>query len=179
MSADCSVGPYTDARDDPLSWIDYFIAVAALAAQRSKDPHEQCGACIVNESNKIVGIGYNGLPFGCDDDEFPWTVDEEDPLQDKSTFTVTAIINATLNKNIPDLEGCRLFTTNYPTSDCAKVMLQSGLSSCVYMQVGLSEDHKAATRLLATATFPISQYKGGATDITLSLLLPDRERPRQ
>merc|ERR1712183_804380 len=66
-------------RVDYLSWTDYFIAVAALAAQRSKDPVAQCGACIVNDSNKIVGIGYNGLPFGCDDDDFPWEKRADDP----------------------------------------------------------------------------------------------------
>jgi len=32
----------------------------------------QVGACIVNKSKKIVGIGYNGMPNGCDDDEMPW-----------------------------------------------------------------------------------------------------------
>ena len=42
------------------SWEDYFMAVAFLSAQRSKDPSSQIGACIVNQDKKIVGIGYNG-----------------------------------------------------------------------------------------------------------------------
>ena len=47
-------------REGYLSWGDYFLAVASLSAQRSKDPHSQVGACIVDEDNRIVGIGYNG-----------------------------------------------------------------------------------------------------------------------
>ena len=39
---------------------------------RSKDPHTQVGACIVSEDNKILSMGYNGFPWGCSDDEFPW-----------------------------------------------------------------------------------------------------------
>ena len=55
-----------------ISWDEYFIGVALLSGQRSKDPATQVGACIVNQQNKIVGAGYNGLPIGCNDDDFPW-----------------------------------------------------------------------------------------------------------
>lgn len=48
------------------------MATAFLVAKRSKDPVSQVGACIVNNENKIVGTGYNGMPIGCSDDEFPW-----------------------------------------------------------------------------------------------------------
>ena len=59
-------------RVDYLSWDEYFMGVALLSAHRSKDPNTQVGACIINEKKKIVGIGYNGLPIGCSDDDFPW-----------------------------------------------------------------------------------------------------------
>ena len=48
-------------RSDYLSWDDYFLAVAYLSAQRSKDPHpskNSDGACIVDTLGRIVGIGY-------------------------------------------------------------------------------------------------------------------------
>lgn len=51
------------------------MAIALLAAKRSKDPCTQVGACIVNSEKKIVGIGYNGMPNGCDDNKFPWGKD--------------------------------------------------------------------------------------------------------
>ena len=59
-------------RQDYITWDEYFMGVAKLAALRSKDPGTQVGACIVNEANKIISTGYNGFPLGCDDDEFPW-----------------------------------------------------------------------------------------------------------
>ena len=51
-----------------ISWDEYFMGVALLSAKRSKDPNTQVGACIVNPKKRIVGIGYNGFPYGCDDD---------------------------------------------------------------------------------------------------------------
>ena len=55
-----------------LSWDNYFMGVALLSSMRSKDPNTKVGACIVNQSKRIIGIGYNGLPVGCSDDEYPW-----------------------------------------------------------------------------------------------------------
>ena len=59
-------------RKDYISWDQYFMGIALLSAKRSKDPSTQVGACIVNSDKKIVGVGYNGLPQGCDDDNFSW-----------------------------------------------------------------------------------------------------------
>jgi deoxycytidylate deaminase len=55
-----------------LSWDEYFMAFAFLAAKRSKDPNTKVGACIVNQDNRIISTGYNGTPNGWCDDEFPW-----------------------------------------------------------------------------------------------------------
>ncbi|XP_060782572.1 deoxycytidylate deaminase isoform X2 [Neoarius graeffei] len=73
-------------RQDYLEWSEYFMAVAFLSAQRSKDPSSQVGACIVNQENKIVGIGYNGMPNGCDDDLLPWARSAEDRLDTKYPY---------------------------------------------------------------------------------------------
>ncbi len=59
-------------RDDYLSWDEYFMGIALLSAQRSKDSNTQVGACIVNQEHKIVSVGYNGMPTGCNDDDMPW-----------------------------------------------------------------------------------------------------------
>ena len=55
-----------------ISWDEYFMGIALFSKYRSKDPHTQVGACIVNEAKHIVGVGYNGMPNGCSDEEFPW-----------------------------------------------------------------------------------------------------------
>mgnify|MGYP000223016957 CR=1 FL=1 len=59
-------------REDYISWDEYFMGVALLSAMRSKDPNTQVGACIVNDDNRIVSVGYNGFPRGCSDEVFPW-----------------------------------------------------------------------------------------------------------
>lgn len=73
-------------RTDYLDWSEYFMATAFLAAKRSKDPVTQVGACIVNDEKRIVGVGYNGMPTGCNDDEFPWQKDTEDSLNTKYLY---------------------------------------------------------------------------------------------
>ena len=70
-------------RDDYLVWEDYFMSVALLSAKRSKDPSTQVGACIVNNDNKIVSIGYNGMPVNCNDDLLPWGKSSENELDNK------------------------------------------------------------------------------------------------
>ena len=59
-------------RQDHISWDEYFMGIALFSAQRSKDAHTQVGACIVSDENKILSVGYNGMPTGCNDDEMPW-----------------------------------------------------------------------------------------------------------
>ena len=70
-------------RDDYLVWEDYFMSVALLSAKRSKDPSTQVGACIVNNDNKIVSIGYNGMPVNCNDDLLPWGKCSDNELENK------------------------------------------------------------------------------------------------
>lgn len=62
------------------------MATAFLAAKRSKDPCSQVGACIVSDENKIVGIGYNGMPMGCSDDVFPWSKTNNEKLETKYLY---------------------------------------------------------------------------------------------
>ena len=96
------------------------MAIAFLAAGRSKDPATQVGACIVNSEKKIVGIGYNGLPIGCSDDAFPWTKTSEIDLENKYMYVCHAEINAILNKNSFDVKGCTLYVALFPCNECAR-----------------------------------------------------------
>ena len=78
-------------REEYLSWEDYFMATAFLAAQRSKDPSTQVGACIVNSEKRIVGVGYNGMPTGCSDKDLPWSRVGDSYVQTKYAFGKTFI----------------------------------------------------------------------------------------
>ena len=122
----------TEARKDYISWDQYFMGVAILSSKRSKDPNTQVGACIVNNKNRIVGIGYNGFPYGCSDQDFPWANKEEDFLDNKYPYVVHAEPNAILNANGP-LDNCRLYVSLFPCNECAKLIIQSGIKEIVYM----------------------------------------------
>uniref|UniRef100_A0A8C7NJM5 dCMP deaminase n=1 Tax=Oncorhynchus mykiss TaxID=8022 RepID=A0A8C7NJM5_ONCMY len=119
----------TKKREDYLEWPEYFMAVAFLSAQRSKDPSSQVGACIVNQENKIVGIGYNGMPNGCDDDLLPWSRSADDRLDTKYPYVCHAELNAIMNKNSADVKGCSMYVALFPCNECAKLIIQAGSSS--------------------------------------------------
>ena len=90
-----------------LSWDEYFMALAFLSAQRSKDPNKQVGACIVNQEQIILGIGYNGFPRGCKDFDLPWSKESPsgNPLDTKFPYVCHAEMNAILNSNHSNLRG--------------------------------------------------------------------------
>lgn len=119
-------------RSDYISWDEYFIGVALLSGQRSKDPNTQVGACIVNQQNKIVGAGYNGLPMGCDDEDFPWEK-TGDFLDTKYPYVCHAELNAILNNIGMDLTGCRIYTALFPCNECSKAIIQSGIKEVIYL----------------------------------------------
>ncbi len=66
-------------RQDYISWDEYFMGIALLSAMRSKDNNSQVGACIVSPENKILSLGYNGMPIGCNDDDMPWETRRQRP----------------------------------------------------------------------------------------------------
>ncbi|KAJ4728777.1 deoxycytidylate deaminase [Melia azedarach] len=117
-----------------LSWDDYFMAIAFLSAERSKDPNRQVGACLVSQDGIILGIGYNGFPRGCSDDKLPWAKKSKtgDPLETKYPYVCHAEVNAILNTNHASAIGQRLYVTMFPCNECAKIIIQSGVSEVIY-----------------------------------------------
>lgn len=113
-----------------ISWDEYFMGLAHLSALRSKDPNTQVGACIVDEDNKVVSIGYNGMPRGCDDRKMPWER-EGGFLQTKYAYVVHAELNAILNSP-RSVKNCTLYVSLFPCNECAKAIVQSGIKKVVY-----------------------------------------------
>lgn len=113
-----------------ISWDSYFMGVAILSGMRSKDPNTKVGACIVNNEKRIVGIGYNGFPKGCEDDVFPWETDE-DYSKSKYAYVVHAELNAILNSS-QKLDGCSIYVSHFPCNECAKAIIQSGITEVIY-----------------------------------------------
>ena len=118
-------------RKDYLTWDEYFMGIAFMSGMRSKDPNSQVGACIVSQDNKILSMGYNGLPIGCSDDEFPWAR-EGDPLDTKYVYVTHSELNAILNYRGGSLEGAKIYVTLFPCNECAKAIIQAGIRTVIY-----------------------------------------------
>ncbi len=156
-------------RQDYISWKEYFMSIALLSAQRSKDSNTQVGACIVNDEHKIVSVGYNGMPTGCEDDEMPWDR-EGDFLNTKYPFVCHAELNAILNCNI-DLHGCTLYVTLFPCNECAKAIIQSGIKRVVYLdnKYAGTDSITASEMLFRMTGVACEQYVPTGRELTLSL----------
>lgn len=114
-----------------LSWDEYFMGVAKLSSLRSKDPNTQVGCCIVNQNKKIVAVGYNGMPMGCKDSEFPWSNKEGSLETTKYAYVVHAELNAILNST-QQLAGCTIYVSLFPCHECSKAIIQCGIKEIVY-----------------------------------------------
>lgn len=157
-------------RSDYISWDAYFMGIALLSSWRSKDPSTAVGSCIVSEENKILSQGYNGMPLGCSDDEFPWDRDG-DPLNTKYLFVCHAELNAILNYTGTDMKGSRIYTTLFPCNECTKALIQAGIKEVIY----LSDKYKdtvsviAAKKMMDQVGIVYRQYKPIGQDIVLPL----------
>ena len=161
-------------RTDYISWDEYFMGVAKLAARRSKDPSTQVGACIVSQENIIISTGYNGMPKGCSDDEFPWAREGEET---KYPYVVHAELNAILNANGRDLRGSRVYVALFPCNECAKAIIQSGVKEVVYLsdKYANTPGVKASKRMLDAAGVKYTQLRPAVKTITLDLT-PEEEK---
>lgn len=159
-------------REDYLSWQDYFISLAHVSSLRSKDPSTQVGACIVDKKNRIVSLGYNGFPMGCSDEEFPWTKNSDDPLENKYAYVVHAEANAILNSN-SDVKGCTLYVTMFPCNECAKLIIQSGIEKVIYTNDKYHDDWKfvAARKMFDAAHVTYEFYSPVRDRIIIDLRL--------
>lgn len=140
-----------------ISWDDYFMTTAIIASLRSKDPSTQVGACIVDKRKRIVSTGYNGMPYGCVDDQMNWNCKEG--LESKYLYVVHAEHNAILASKV-DLEGTTIYVTLFPCNECAKAIVQSGIAEVVYLsdKHAESESTKASKCILNNAGVKCRQH---------------------
>ena len=153
-------------RNDYITWDEYFMGVALLAGKRSKDPNTQVGACIVDENNIILSTGYNGFPYGCSDDTFPWEREGDDT---KYKYVVHAELNAILNANGKLLKGAKLYVDLFPCNECAKAIIQSGIKEVVYLydKYATTAETLASKRMLESSGVKTRQFKSDKSEIVL------------
>ncbi len=161
-------------RTDYISWDEYFMGIAMLAAKRSKDPSTQVGACIVSQDNIIISTGYNGMPKGCSDDEFPWVREGEDS---KYAYVVHAELNAILNANGRDLRGSRVYVALFPCNECAKAIIQSGVKEVVYLSNKYADSLAtlASRRMLEAAGVSCRQLAVEHSSLTIDFTPEERK----
>lgn len=144
-------------RSGYISWDEYFMSVALLAAMRSKDPNTQVGACIVSEDKKILSTGYNGFPCGCSDDEFPWDREGKDT---KYPYVVHAELNAILNAGGKNLKDSKIYVALFPCNECAKAIIQAGIKEVIYLsdKYDGTPSVTASKRMLHAANVKLTKF---------------------
>ena len=131
-------------RKDYITWDEYFMGVASLSSKRSKDPSTQVGACVASKENKVLTMGYNGMPIGCSDDDLPW--DREGSAVDtKYLYVCHAEFNAILNAT-SSLKDGKIYVTLFPCNECAKAIIQSGIKEVIY----ISDKYRGSDSVIAS-----------------------------
>ncbi len=147
------------------------MGIAMLSAMRSKDPNTCVGACIVSEDNKILSLGYNGMPIGCSDDEYPWEREANDPLDEKYLYVCHAELNAILNYTGVNMRDAKIYTTLFPCNECTKALIQSGIHEVIYLCDKYADTPSviAAKRMMKSAKISYRQYEPINKDVVLNL----------
>ena len=156
-------------REDYITWDEYFMGIAILSSERSKDPNTCVGACIVNSDNKILSVGYNGAPTGLSDDKFPWGR-EGSFLETKYAYVCHAEMNAILNCPT-SVRGARVYVTLFPCNECAKAIVQSGIKEIIYLDDKYHDTDgcKVSRMIFDNCGVTYRKYEKGGRDIVISL----------
>ena len=156
-------------REDYITWDEYFMGIAKLSAERSKDPNTQVGCCIVSDENKILSMGYKGFPTGCSDDDFPWGKGEG--LDSKYLYSTHSELNAILNYPGASLKNARLYVTLFPCNECAKAIIQCGIKELVYACDKYADTTivQASKKMLSAAGVKYRQYEPSGRKVELEL----------
>ena len=159
--------------NDRISWDSYFMGIAKLVRERSEDPCCKVGACIVKD-NKIISTGYNGMPSRSEHGIYPWTKGDTDPTKNKYFYVVHAELNAILNSE-KSLKGATLYVTKFPCNECAKAIIQSGISEVIFTDdISIETLHKddefiATYNMFMNSYVVINEYCDTGKSIVISI----------
>lgn len=106
-------------------WSERFMHLAEHVAAWSKDPSTQVGCVIVDKHNRVVSLGFNGFPRGIKD-----LVNRYEDKETKYLFVAHAERNALDNAPL-SVEGCTLYSPLLPCNECAKSIIQKGITKVV------------------------------------------------
>lgn len=116
-----------------LSWDEYFMLQAMIAAFKSKDPATKVGSVFVDKNNHQITMGYNGFVAGIDETKLPWGKDKTVGLEfQKYGYVVHSEANAILHSS-QSLEGSKAYVTLFPCHECAKLISSSKVREVIYL----------------------------------------------
>ena len=110
------------------SWNNYFIALAKLVAQKSKDNSTKVGVVIVGPDHEIRSTGYNGFPRG---------IDESDSARWKRPIKYQRVEHAERNAIYnaarvgTSIHGCTMYMESPPCTECGRAVIQAGIKEIV------------------------------------------------
>ena len=150
-----------------LSWDEYFMLQAMIAAFKSKDPATKVGSVFVDKNNHQITMGYNGFVAGIDEAKVPWGKDKSLPLEfQKYGYVVHSEANAILHSS-RSLEGSRAYVTLFPCNECAKLIASSKVTEVIY----LSDKHQETeSNRIAKKIFDLSGIKYRSLDFRPEIL---------
>ena len=129
-------------RKEVLQKEDYYMAIALLTSGQSKDPSTRVGACIVDQNENVVSAGYNHPPKGWDDNFFPWGNDKKNGIRNtKYPYIVHAEMDALAGHYV---EGGTCYVTLFPCTNCAKLIVSSGIKKVVYLHMYTTDPEELA-----------------------------------
>lgn len=118
--------PGSWSENKPDKWDLRFLRMAKEVSTWSKDPSTQVGSVMVDMRNRVLGLGYNGLPRGIED-----TAERLNDKETKYALTVHAEVNCLLNSQKPDGGYSKLYCTEVPCCECAKLIAQTNVDYVV------------------------------------------------
>jgi dCMP deaminase len=134
------------------NWTKRFMELTKHIAGWSKDKSIGTCAVIVDDDNRVVSIGYNGFPSGCNDE-----IQSRYERPEKYLYTEHAERNAVFNaaRLGVSTKGCTMYLMWFPCADCARSIIQAGIKKLVCNKPDLNShwgDHfKAAIEMLDEA----------------------------
>lgn len=128
-----------------ISWDNCFMGIALLLRLRSRDTNTKVGACLVNDRNEIISIGYNDFPLPETGIEFSWKRDGQ-YLQTKYPYVCHAELNTLISAK-GDTRNSKMYITSFPCSECAKAIIQAGVQRVIYSGDDCSNSNSSVAAL--------------------------------
>ena len=117
-------------------WDQLYITMCYLVGMRSRDSHTHVGSVVVDSDNVLVSTGYNSLPRGIeiDRDGKRLSRDGGEKYFWMEHAERNAIYNAARRGTV--LKGCKIYVPWTPCADCARAIIQTGISEVIIHQNG-------------------------------------------